>query len=113
MVLANNALTIKQIKSAIIDCQAMFHNIATVSIATVDRVLRWNELRMKQVYRVPFERNSVTIKQIKSAITDDQAMFQNIDTVSLATVDRVLRRNELRMKQVYRVPFERNSDSVK
>ena len=51
--------------------------------------------------------------QIKSAITDDQAMFQNIDTVSLATVDRVLRRNELRMKQVYRVPFERNSDSVK
>ena len=57
--------------------------------------------------------NALTIKQIKSAIIDDQAMFQNIDTVSLATVDRVLRRNELRMKQVYRVPFERNSDSVK
>ena len=44
--------------------------------------------------------NELTIKQIKSAIIDDQAMFQNIDTVSLATVDRVLRRNELRMKQV-------------
>ena len=44
--------------------------------------------------------NALTIKQIKSAIIDDQAMFQNIDTVSLATVDRVLRRNELRMKQV-------------
>ena len=57
--------------------------------------------------------NALTIKQIKSAIIDDQAMFQNIETVSLATVDRVLRRNELRMKQVYRVPFERNSDSVK
>ena len=64
MVLANNALTIKQIKTAIIDDQAMFHNIATVSIATVDRVLRRNELRMKQVYRVPFERNSKRVKQI-------------------------------------------------
>ena len=49
MVLANNALTIKQIKSAIIDDQAMFQNIETVNLATVDRVLRRNELRMKQV----------------------------------------------------------------
>jgi len=65
MVLANNALTIKQIRTAIIDDQAMFHNIATVSIATVDRVLRRNELRMKQVYRVPFERNSERVKQIR------------------------------------------------
>ena len=57
--------------------------------------------------------NALMIKQIKSAIIDDQAMFQNTDTVSLATVDRILRRNELRMKQVYRVPFEGNSDRVK
>ncbi|XP_039664144.1 uncharacterized protein LOC120563802 [Perca fluviatilis] len=40
-------------------------------------------------------------------------MFQNIDRVSLSTLDRVLRRNNLRMKQVYRVPFERNSERVK
>ena len=49
--------------------------------------------------------NGLTTKQIQSAIIDDEAMFQNIDTVSQATVDSVLRRNELRMKQVYRVPF--------
>ena len=49
--------------------------------------------------------NGLTIKQIQSAIIDDEAMFQNIDTVSQATVDSVLRRNKLRMKQVYRVPF--------
>src|SRR4029434_11254415 len=39
-------------------------------------------------------------KQIQSATIDDQDIFLNINTVSLATVDCVLRR------QVYRVPFE-------
>ncbi len=40
-------------------------------------------------------------------------IFLNIDRVSFSTLDRVLRRNHLRMKQVYRVPFERNSERVK
>src|SRR4029434_6844570 len=52
-------------------------------------------------------------KQIQSATIDDQDIFLNINTVSLARVDHVLRRNTLRMKQVYRVPFNRNSDKVK
>src|SRR4029434_4897684 len=52
-------------------------------------------------------------KQIQSATIDDQDIFLNINTVSLATMDCVLRRNTLRMKQVYRVPFDRNSDRVK
>ncbi|KAK0132438.1 hypothetical protein N1851_032666 [Merluccius polli] len=33
--------------------------------------------------------------------------------VSIVTIDRVLRRNEMRMKQLYNVPFERNSERVK
>ena len=65
MVLANNAITIRQIRTAIIDDQAMFQNIATVSMATLDRVLKRNEMRMKQVYRVPFERNSERVKEIR------------------------------------------------
>ena len=51
------------------------------------------------------------LKQIQSATIDDQDIFLNINTVSLAPVDCVLRRNTLRMKQVYRVPFARNCDS--
>ncbi len=39
----------------------------------------------------------------------DNVNFESIDDVSLATIDRVLRRQKMRMKQVYRVPFERNS----
>lgn len=57
--------------------------------------------------------NAITLKQIQTQITEDQDVFQNIDRVSLSTLDRVLRRNHLRMKQVYRVPFERNSERVK
>ena len=117
--------------------------------ATVDCVLRRNTLRMKQVYRVPFVRNSDRVKQLcydyvqvshihfhnwlRSISTDTllycickitvnkykvqplmtENIFLNINTVSLATVDHVLRRNTLRMKQVYRVPFDRNSDRAK
>ncbi|KAL7852197.1 hypothetical protein SRHO_G00179820 [Serrasalmus rhombeus] len=34
-------------------------------------------------------------------------------SVSISTIDRVLRKNQMRMKQLYRVPFERNGDRVK
>ncbi|KAK6491793.1 hypothetical protein HHUSO_G3964, partial [Huso huso] len=37
----------------------------------------------------------------------------NIQSVSLATIDRVLIRNDIRTKQVHRVPYERNSYRVK
>lgn len=43
----------------------------------------------------------------------DNTHFQGIDSVSISTIDRVLHRNRMRMKQVYRVPFERNSPRVK
>ncbi len=56
------------------------------------------------------ENNAITLRQIQRKIIENNDMFQNIDRVSLY---RVLRRNHLRMKQVYRVPFERNSERVK
>ncbi|KAJ8332377.1 hypothetical protein SKAU_G00425500, partial [Synaphobranchus kaupii] len=65
------------------------------------------------IVNMVLENNAITITQIQSAIIDDQDIFLNINTVSLATMDRVLRRNTLRMKQVYRVPFDRNSNRVK
>ncbi|KAL7405755.1 hypothetical protein ABVT39_006678, partial [Epinephelus coioides] len=64
MVLANNVITPQQIRDAIIADQHIFQNIATVSLSTVDHVLQRNSMRMKQVYRVPFERNTARIKEI-------------------------------------------------
>lgn len=59
------------------------------------------------------ENNAITLRQIQQRIIKNNEIFQNIDRVSLSTLDRVLCRNNLRMKQVYRVPSERNSERVK
>ncbi len=57
--------------------------------------------------------NAIRLREIQIAVIEDDNIFGNIESVSIATIDRVLRRNEMRMKQLYNVPFERNSDRVK
>ncbi len=66
-----------------------------------------------EIMNMVLENNAITLRQIQRKIIENNDMFQNIDRVNLSTLDRVLRRNHLRMKQVYRVPFERNSERVK
>lgn len=59
------------------------------------------------------ENNVMRLREIQERIIGDNLNFQNIDNVSLTTIDRVLKRQRVRMKQAYRVPFERNSDRIK
>ena len=59
------------------------------------------------------ENNTITLRQILTRILADHATFGNIQTVSLSTLDHVLRRNAMWMKQVYRLPFDRNTDHIK
>ncbi|XP_067224491.1 putative nuclease HARBI1 [Chanodichthys erythropterus] len=59
------------------------------------------------------ENNAIKLSEIQQKIIEDHVHFEGINSVSLSTVDRVLKRNRLRMKQLYRVPFDRNSDRVK
>ncbi|RXN09933.1 receptor-type tyrosine- phosphatase U-like protein [Labeo rohita] len=54
------------------------------------------------------ENNLIRLREIRDKVIADNVNFESID-VSLATIDRVLRRQKMWMKQVYRVPFERNS----
>ncbi len=56
------------------------------------------------------ENNAIKLSEIQQKIIEDHVNFEGINSVSLSTVDRVLKRNRLRMKQLYRVPFDRNSD---
>ncbi|KAL4007429.1 hypothetical protein ACER0C_001281 [Sarotherodon galilaeus] len=53
--------------------------------------------------------NLIRLREIRDKVIADNVNFESIDDVSLATIDRVLRRQKTRMKQVYRVPFDRNS----
>lgn len=50
--------------------------------------------------------NAIRLREIQAAVIADQGAFRNINSVSLATIDRVLKRNHVRMKQLYRVPFQ-------
>ncbi|XP_063743785.1 uncharacterized protein LOC134867273 isoform X2 [Eleginops maclovinus] len=59
------------------------------------------------------ENNVLRLREIRERIIGDNMNFPNIDDVSLTTIDRVLKRQRVRMKQAYRVPFERNSDRIK
>ncbi|KAL7871364.1 hypothetical protein SRHO_G00063470 [Serrasalmus rhombeus] len=61
MGIANNAIRLGEIQSAIIDNHDIFENIQSVSISTIDRV----QMRMKQLYRVPFERNGDRVKELR------------------------------------------------
>ncbi|KAI2647389.1 Glucosamine-6-phosphate deaminase [Labeo rohita] len=51
--------------------------------------------------------NSITLCEIQQRIIEDDTTFQNIHNVSISVLGRVLARNRIRMKQIYRVPFER------
>lgn len=66
MVIANNAIRLRDIRRAVIDDDddGIFSNI-TVSLTTIDRVLKRNHVAMKELYRVPFQRNSEAVKEAR------------------------------------------------
>ncbi|CAM4623613.1 unnamed protein product [Leuciscus chuanchicus] len=57
--------------------------------------------------------NAMRLREIQRTIIEDNDVFENIHTVNISTIDRVLHRNQMSMKQLYRVPFQRNEDRVK
>lgn len=65
MVIANNAIRLREIQQRIIDNDTIFQNIHSVSISALSRVLARHRIRMKQIYRVPFERNTERVKQLR------------------------------------------------
>ena len=65
MVLANNAIRLREIQAKIIKDQIIFQNVNQVSLSTIARILKAHQVQMKQMYRVPFERNSERVKQLR------------------------------------------------
>lgn len=65
MVLANNAITLNQLQANIVNNHIGFNNIHQVSTSTLARILIKNHIQMKQIYRVPFERNSERVKRLR------------------------------------------------
>ena len=65
MVLANNAIRLREIQAKIIEDQIIFQNVNQVSLSTIACILKAHQVQMKQMYRVPFERNSERVKQLR------------------------------------------------
>nr|XP_055076382.1 uncharacterized protein LOC129455639 [Misgurnus anguillicaudatus] len=61
MVIANNAIRLREIQQRIIDNDTIFQNIHSVSISALSHILARHRIRMKQIYRVPTER----VKQLR------------------------------------------------
>ncbi|KAL1254855.1 hypothetical protein QQF64_012916 [Cirrhinus molitorella] len=57
--------------------------------------------------------NAIKLHEIQTRIVADHEIFDNIDNISLTTITRTLSKHRVRMKQLYTVPFERNSERVK
>ncbi|XP_039598918.1 uncharacterized protein LOC120521189 [Polypterus senegalus] len=65
MVIADNEIKLKDIHSRVVEDNLVFGNIAAISISSISRTLAKHRVRMKQLYKVPFERNSEGIKELR------------------------------------------------
>ncbi|XP_038137819.1 uncharacterized protein LOC119781423 [Cyprinodon tularosa] len=66
MVIRNNGIKLTEIRDTVLADNITFANIHSVSITTISRVLKKHQVRMKQLYTVPFERNSEHVKQLRN-----------------------------------------------
>lgn len=65
MVVANNAIKLHELQSRIVEDNDMFENVHSISITAIARTLSKHRVRMKQLYTVPFERNSERVKELR------------------------------------------------
>ncbi|XP_045550324.1 uncharacterized protein [Salmo salar] len=70
LVFGNNEIRLREIQSHIIQDNTIFNNIQRVSLSTLAHILKRNQIRMKQLYKVPFERNSQRNKEVRRAYVD-------------------------------------------
>ncbi len=76
------------------------------------RAAVFNHQQEQEFFNMVIVNNSIRLREIQSAIINDN-VFANINSVSISTIDRVLKRHQMIMKQLYKEPFERNSERVK
>lgn len=65
MVVANNEIKLKEIQARVLEDDEVFGTINAISVTSISRTLSKHRIRMKQLYTVPFERNSERIKELR------------------------------------------------
>nr|XP_023693770.1 uncharacterized protein LOC111857305 [Paramormyrops kingsleyae] len=67
----------------------------------------------REIINLVLANNAIKLREIQTHIVNDYTVFNNVQRVSLSTIARILKKHQVQMKQLYRVPFERNADRVK
>ncbi|KAM9495020.1 uncharacterized protein Hap1MRO34_004814, partial [Clarias gariepinus] len=97
-------------------------NLSRFTVASIIRTFReensysnecLSEEQERELVNMVIANNVIRLQEIQRRVIEDDHLFRGINAISLSTIDRILRKNQFRMKQAYRVPFERNSDRVK
>ncbi|XP_030641395.1 NACHT, LRR and PYD domains-containing protein 12-like [Chanos chanos] len=65
MILAKNAIRLREIQAHVLSGHTVFDNVHQVSLSTLGRVLKKHHVQMKQLYRVRTERNSEIVKDLR------------------------------------------------
>lgn len=65
VVIADNAIKLREIQTTIVEDSLVFHSVDSISLTTTARTLTKHRVRMKQLYTVPFERSSEWVKELQ------------------------------------------------
>ncbi|XP_039608626.1 uncharacterized protein LOC120528514 [Polypterus senegalus] len=67
----------------------------------------------REIINLVLANNAIRLREIQAHIVNDHQIFSNVLQVSLSPTGRILKKHQVVMKQLYKVPSERNSDRVK
>ncbi|XP_038144332.1 uncharacterized protein LOC119785653 [Cyprinodon tularosa] len=73
----------------------------------------FTEQQEREIVNMVLANNAITLKLLQANIVNNHVGFSNIHQVSTSTLARILTKNHIQMKKIYRVPFERKSERVK
>lgn len=64
----------------------------------------------REIINLVLANNAISLREIQAHIVNDHLIFNNVQQVSLSTVARILKKHQVLMKRLYKVPLEINSD---
>ena len=89
----------------------MPQELAIVNLVRVNNAM--NLVRVNNAMNLVRANNAIRLHQLQQQILADGQVFNNINRVSITTIRWILVKHNMTMKQLYRVPFERNGFRVK
>ncbi|KAJ8333926.1 hypothetical protein SKAU_G00412450 [Synaphobranchus kaupii] len=72
-----------------------------------------NEQQELAIVNMVIADNEIKLKEIHARVVEDNLVFGDIEGISITSISLTLAKHRVQMKQLYKVPFERNSERIK